>query len=150
MDNILKKVFFGISIILILIATAYQIAVLYQGDSAFELGTQGAETTMNGYFLTAYIAFGLSVVIALIFPVLQIVTNPKGGVKTLIIVVVAVALWFVAQGIATNNFTPEELEAKKITAETSVLVGAGLIYTYVVFGLAILSILYASISNIFK
>lgn len=144
MDNILKKAFFGISIILILIATAYQIAVLYQGADSV------TESVLNGYFLTAYIAFGLSVAIALLFPVLQIISNPKGGIKTLIIIIGAVALWFVAKGFATNGFSPEELEAKKITAETSVMVGAGLIYTYVVFGLAILSILYASISNMFK
>jgi len=144
MDNILKKAFFGIAIILILIATAYQIAVLYQGDDSV------TESILNGYFLTAYIAFGISVVLALLFPVLQIISNPKGAVRTLIIVAVAVVLWFIAKGLATNNFTPEELELKKITAETAVTVGAGLIYTYVVFGLAILSILYASISNIFK
>ena len=144
MDNILKKAFFGIAIILILIATAYQIAVLYQGDDSV------TESVLNGYFLTAYIAFSLSVVIALLFPVLQIISNPKGAIRTLIIIVAAVALWFVAKGLATNTFTPDELEAKKITAETSVMVGAGLIYTYVVFGLAILSILYASISNMFK
>ncbi len=144
MDNILKKAFFGIAIILILIATAYQIAVLYQGADSV------SESVLNGYFLTAYIAFGMSVVIAILFPVLQIISNPKGAVKTLVIVAVAVVLWFVAKGIATNTFSPEELELKKITAETSVMVGAGLIYTYVVFGLAILSILYASISNIFK
>ncbi|NPD47202.1 MULTISPECIES: hypothetical protein [unclassified Lentimicrobium] len=144
MDNILKKAFFGIAIILILIATAYQIAVLYQGDDSV------TESVLNGYFLTAYIAFSLSVVIALLFPVLQIISNPKGAIRTLIIIVAAVALWFVAKSLATNTFTPDELEAKKITAETSVMVGAGLIYTYVVFGLAILSILYASISNMFK
>lgn len=144
MDNILKKAFFGISIILILIATAYQIAVLYQGADSV------TESVLNGYFLTAYIAFGLSVLIALLFPVLQIISNPKGGIKTLIIIVAAVALWFVAKSFASNGFSPEELEMKKITAETSIMVGTGLIYTYVVFGLALLAILYSSISNIFK
>ena len=144
MDNIIKKVFYAVSVILILIATFYQIAVLYQGDDLV------TESVLNGYFYIAYIAFGISFVLALLFPVIQIFSNPKGAIRTLIILAAAVVLWFVAKGLATNTFTPEELELKKITAETSVMVGAGLIYTYVIFGLAILSIIYASISNLFK
>lgn len=144
MDNILKKVFYGVSIILILIATAYQIAVLYQGDDNV------TEGVLNGYFYVTYVAFGISVFFALLFPVIQMASNPKGAVKTLIMIGIAVVLWFVAKGIATNQFTPDTLEKMKITAETSVTVGAGLIFTYFVFGTAILAILYASISNLFK
>jgi hypothetical protein len=144
MDNIIKKSFYIVSIILILIATAYQIAVLYQGDDFV------TESVLNGYFITAYVAFGISVFFALLFPVIQIFSNPKGAIKTLIIVGVAVVLWFVAQGLASNDFTPKQLEEMEITAETSVTVGAGLIFTYFIFGIAILSILYASISNMFK
>lgn len=144
MDNIIKKVFYFVSVILILIATAYQIAVLYQGDDNV------TESALNGYFYVAYIAFGISVLIALLFPVIQIFSNPKGAVRTLIIVAVAVVLWFVAKAFATNQFSPSELESMEITAETSVMVGAGLIYTYFIFGLAILAIIYASVSNLFK
>jgi len=144
MDNIIKKVFYGVSVILILIATFYQIAVLYQGDDLV------TESILNGYFYVAYIAFGISLVLALLFPVIQIFSNPKGAVKTLIFVGAAIVLWFVAKAIAGNTYSPEELELKNITAETSVRVGAGLIYTYVIFGLAVLSIIYASVSNMFK
>lgn len=144
MDNILKKVFYGVSIILILIATAYQIAVLYQGDDNV------TEGVLDGYFYVTYIAFGISVLFALLFPVIQMASNPKGAVKTLIMIGIAVVLWFVAKGMATNDFSPATLEKMKITAETSVNVGAGLIFTYFVFGAAILSILYATVSSMFK
>jgi hypothetical protein len=144
MDNIIKKVFYGVSIILILIATAYQIAVLYQGDDNI------TEGVLDGYFLVTYVALGLSVLFALLFPVIQMASNPKGAVKTLIMIGIAVVLWFVAKGMATNVYSPETLEKMKITAETSVTVGAGLIFTYFVFGAAILSILYATVSNLFK
>lgn len=144
MDNILKKVFYGVSIILILIATAYQIAVLYQGDDNV------TEGVLDGYFYVTYIAFGISVFFALLFPVIQMASNPKGAVKTLIMIGIAIVLWFIAKGMATNQFSPETLEKMKITAETSVTVGAGLIFTYFVFGAAILAIIYASISNLFK
>jgi hypothetical protein len=144
MDNILKKVFYGVSIILILIATAYQIAVLYQGDDNV------TEGVLNGYFYVTYVAFGIALLFALLFPVIQMASNPKGAVKTLIMIGIAVVLWFVARAMATNQFSPSDLEEMKITAETSVTVGAGLIFTYFVFGVAILSILYASVSNLFK
>jgi len=150
MDNILKKVFYGVSIILILIATIYQIAVLYLGDDAFELGESSAETVLNGYFYVTYIAFGISLFFALLFPVIQMASNPKGAIKTLIMIAIAIVLWFVARGMATNEFSAETLEKMKISAETSVTVGAGLIFTYFVFGVAILSILYATISSLFK
>lgn len=144
MDNILKKVFYGVSIILILIATAYQIAVLYQGDDNV------TEGVLDGYFYVTYVAFGMSLLFALLFPVIQMASNPKGAIKTLIMIAIAVVLWFVAKGMASNDFSPETLEKMKITAETSVTVGAGLIFTYFVFGAAILAILYASVSNLFK
>jgi hypothetical protein len=144
MDNVLKKVFYGVSIILILIATAYQIAVLYQGDDNV------TEGVLNGYFYVTYVAFGIALLFALLFPVIQMASNPKGAVKTLIMIGIAVVLWFVARAMATNQFSPSDLEEMKITAETSVTVGAGLIFTYFVFGVAILSILYASVSNLFK
>lgn len=144
MDNIIKKVFYGVSIILILIATAYQIAVLYQGDDNV------TESVLNGYFYVTYVAFGISLFLALLFPVIQMASNPKGAVKTIIMIVIAVVLWFVAKAIASNQFTPSELDTLKTTAETSVTVGAGLIFTYFIFGVAILAILYASISNLFK
>ncbi len=144
MDNILKKVFYGVSIILILIATAYQIAVLYQGDDNV------TEGVLDGYFYVTYVAFGMSLLFALLFPVIQMATNPKGAIKSLIMIAIVVVLWFVARGMATNDFSPATLEKMKITAETSVTVGAGLIFTYFVFGAAILAIVYASISNLFK
>jgi hypothetical protein len=144
MDNILKKVFYGVSIILILIATAYQIAVLYQGDDNV------TEGVLDGYFYVTYISFGIAVLFALLFPVIQMATNPKGALKTLIMIGIAVVLWFVAKALASNEFSPATLEDMKITAETSVTVGAGLIFTYFVFGAALLAILYASVSSLFK
>jgi len=143
MDNILKKVFYFVSIILIVIATAYQIAVLYQGDDV-------AEGVLDGYFYVAYIAFGISIVFALLFPIIQMIGDPKGAIRSLIGLGIVVVLWFVASAFSGNEFSPDQLEKMKITAETSTMVGTGLIYTYIIFGLAILSIIYASVSSMFK
>lgn len=143
MDNLLKNIFKGVSIILIVIAAIYQIVVFTQGDSP-------SDSVLNGYFYVAYVAFGISAFFALLFPVIQIVGNPKAAIRSLLVVVFLVALGFVAYALSDNSFTPMELENMKTTANVSVIVGAGLIYTYFIFVLAILAILYASISSIFK
>jgi len=145
MDNILKKVFYVVSLILIVIATVYQVVVLYQGG-----GDEVSESVLDGYFYVAYIAFGISVLFALLFPIIQMASNPKGAVRTFIGIAIAVVLWFVASAFAGNAFTTSELELMKVTESTSVLVGTGLIYTYFIFGIAIISILYAGVSNLFK
>ncbi|NOR86779.1 MAG: hypothetical protein GQ527_04160 [Bacteroidales bacterium] len=145
MDNILKKVFYFVSLILILIATAYQVVVLYQGG-----GDEVSESVMDGYFYVAYAAFGISLVLALIFPIIQMAANPKGAIRTFAGLAIAVVLWFIASAFAGNDFTALQLEEMEVTAETSALVGTGLIYTYFIFGLAVLSIIYAGVSNMFK
>lgn len=144
MDNIIKKVFYGISIILSVIATAYQIAVLYQGDQNVSQGV------LNGFFIITYIAFAIALVLVLYFPVVQIISNPKGAVKTLIMLGAAVVLWFIARLMSKNEFSPQELETLRTTAETSVMVGAGLIYTYFIFGVALALIVYSNVSNMLK
>lgn len=143
MDNLLKNIFKGVSIILIVIAAIYQIVVFTQGTSP-------SDSVLDGYFTVAYIAFALSFFLAIIFPIIQIFANPKAAVRTLIVVAFLVVLWFVAYGLAGNSFTPLELEKMDTTAQTSRLVGTGLFYTYFIFAMAILAIVYASISNIFK
>ncbi len=150
MDKTLNRIFSIVSIILIVAATAYQVAVLYQGDSAMEANTDTSNSILDGFFYVSYIALGIAVLFAILFPVFQMISNPKGAITTLLVIGAAIVLWFVAFGLAENTFTARELETMEITAYTSKLVGAGLIYTYFVFGLAILAIIYASITSIFK
>lgn len=143
MDNLLKNIFKGVSIILIAIAAIYQIVVFTQGNSP-------SDSVLNGYFTLAYIAFGLSLLFAILFPVLQIIANPKAAVRTLIVFAFLVVLWFVAYSLSDNSFSQVQLEKMDTTAEVSKMVGAGLIYTYFIFGMAVVAIIYASISNFFK
>ena len=145
MDNIVKKVFYIVSLLLIVAATAYQVVVLYQGG-----GDDVDSGVLNGYFYVTYVAFGLAVVLALVFPIISMVTNPKGAIRTFIGIGIVAVLWFISSAFSGNSYSPEQLELMKIDAETSVMVGTGLIYTYIIFGLAVMSIIYAGISGLFK
>ena len=98
-----------------------------------------------GYFLVIFTA-----VITILFPLAFLILNPKNSIKIFIGIGVMVVIAIIAYSLATVGFTDLQLEKLGITAGTSKYVGAGLIFTYILASLAVLSIIYASISRIFK
>lgn len=92
----------------------------------------------------------IGVAVMVISPIYGFITNPQNIVKMLISIGVAVVVVVIAYTMATNTFTAYQLEDLGTTAETSKLVGMGLIATYIAFGLTVLSVLYASVIKLFK
>ncbi len=92
----------------------------------------------------------LSVAIMIISPVYTFIVHPKNLVKLLISLGLFVVIIVIGYSMAGNTFTDLELETLKTNADTSKLVGMGLYVTYIAFGLAILSAIYASIVKVFK
>lgn len=98
-----------------------------------------------GYFLVI-----LTATITIIFPIVFIIMNPKGSIKIFIALGLLVVIGLISYALAQSSFGALQLEKLGTTAETARFVGAGLIFTYIMFGLAVLSIIYAGISSIFK
>jgi len=98
-----------------------------------------------GYFLVIFTA-----VITVLFPIAFIILNPRGSIKIFIGIGVLVVLAIIAYSLSTVSLTEFQLEKLGVTASTDKYVGAGLIFTYILATLAVLSIIYASISKIFK
>ena len=92
----------------------------------------------------------LSVAVMVISPIYGFITNPQNIVSMLISVGVAVVVVVVAYSLAGNTFSEYQLEELGTTAETSKLVGMGLIATYIAFGITVFSVLYASVVKMFK
>ncbi len=92
----------------------------------------------------------LGVAVIVLAPVYTIIVNPKNLVKMLISIVILAIIVAVSYGLAKNQLTPLQLETYKISAETSKLVGMGLITSYIAFGLSIIAILYSGIVKLFK
>ncbi len=92
----------------------------------------------------------LSVAIMIISPVYTFIVHPKNLVKLLISLGLFIVIIVIGYSMAGNTFTDLELETLKTNADTSKLVGMGLYVTYIAFGLAILSAIYASIVKVFK
>ena len=97
------------------------------------------------YFLLIF-----TVVIIILFPIASIIMNPKNSIKIFISLGVMVVLAIISYYLSQVNFTELQLEKLETTASTVKYVGAGLIFTYILAAMAVLSIIYASISRIFK
>ena len=92
----------------------------------------------------------LGVAVMVISPIYGFITNPQNIVKMLISIGAAVVVVVVAYSLAGNYFSEYQLEELEITAETSKMVGMGLIATYIAFGITVLSVLYSSVVKLFK
>jgi len=92
----------------------------------------------------------LGVAVIILAPVYTIIMNPKNLIKMLVSIVILAVILVISYGIATNHLTPLQLETYEVTAETSKLVGMGLIATYITFGLSVIAILYSGIIKLFK
>ena len=98
-----------------------------------------------GYFLVI-----LTTVITIIFPIAFLFLNPKGSIKIFIALGLMVVIAIIAYSLSAVGISDHTLEKLGSTAETAKYVGAGLIFTYILAVLAVASIIYASISKIFK
>lgn len=92
----------------------------------------------------------LGVLVLIVAPAYTIFNNPKNLIKMLISIALLALILGVSYGFAANQLSALKLETYHITAETSKLVGMGLIATYITFGLSIIVILYSGAMKIFK
>lgn len=148
--NIYVRVFKIISIILILIAVVC-IALVWMQDSTQMKTNQALQNKiLNPYFVTAYLALGICLLLALIFPIINIIAHPRSGLRVLIGIAAIVIIGVIAYALSTNELSAFQLMEYKISEVGSRQIGAALIGTYVIAGASVLAIIYAEFSNLFK
>ena len=148
--NITVRIFKIISIILILIGVVSIVLIWSKSEAAIKESVRLQNQLLNPYFLTAYVALGLCLVLALLFPIINIITQPKNAVRVLIGIGAIVVIGFIAYSVSSNELTDLQLRLYKITETGSRQIGAALIGTYIIAGASILAILYAEVSNFIK
>jgi len=148
--NITIRVFRIVSIVLILLAAVFIILIWSQSETAMREDTVLQGRILNPYFITAYVALGTCILLALIFPIFNIVTQPKNTKRVLIGLGALVLIGIVSFAMSGNEFDALQLRALNITETASRQIGAALIGTYIIAGASVLAILYAEISNYFK
>lgn len=148
--NIYVRVFKIISIILILIAVVCIALVWMQDSNQMKTDQALQNKILNPYFVTAYIALATCLILALIFPIINIISEPKNGLRVLIGIAALVIISVIAYSLSTNELNALQLMEYKISEVGSRQIGAALIGTYVIAGASVLAILYAELSNLFK
>jgi len=152
MDNTIRKtisiilyVLMGISVVLVAL---FYFGKLVPGTE----GTNMEEPVITGKILIwAAILVVITAGLALIFPIINLVANPKSAKSGLFILLGIAVLIFIAYTLASN----EVLKIPGYTGTDNVpgilkIAGTGLFTTYILAGLAVLSILYSEIANYFK
>jgi hypothetical protein len=112
--------------------------------------TQG-ESFTDTVMVWAYILLAITVVITILFPIFFFLSNPKKGLTAIIGLAGFAVLFLVAYyGFASGSTEGEVYEIFNISELTSRFIGAMLSMTYILGGLAVVSIFYAGISSLFK
>ena len=98
-----------------------------------------------------YVSIIIPIVLVIVFPIIQMVQNPDVLKKTLIGLSSILAVWLIGYFLSGNETEVYNLKYKiSISPLTSQLVGGSLICLYMLFIISALSIVYSTISKIFK
>lgn len=113
------------------------------------------DTWVNANLYWAYILFFLSIAAALVLEFANTITDKKATKSALIALVfmgavVGIAYMFSDSAIPTFYGVEKFIESGDLTTNVSKWIGTGLIATYILSGLAILGIVWSSISSILK
>ncbi|MBE0676036.1 MAG: hypothetical protein IH591_15370 [Bacteroidales bacterium] len=138
----------------VLMAATVVMAVIFYAGGLVE-GTEGTnleEPVITETFIVwAYILFGITAGLTVIFSLIGMVMNPKGAKKSLLALAVGVVVillsWYLADDTVLN--LPHYTGADNVPGTLKV-VDTALFTTYLLAGIAILAIIYSEISKAFK
>jgi hypothetical protein len=158
MRDIIKlaaKVLTGVIIAFAVILTGILIA-RSDSDMARNIGQAINEIgiTLNVFMIGTYVVAGLTLLLVVGFSIYNIFVNPKGAINALIGIGVLVVIIIISYVSASSDIDPlfvlHVSENVEVTDSLSKQVGAGLIATYILAALAVLAILYSTVSKLIK
>lgn len=122
----------GISVLVLILA------FFSKGDSGIDL-----------MLYWTYVLLGLTILAALLFPLINIVTNPKGAIRSLIGLVIIAAVLVVSYAVSSDTpiITPVATFDNPFTLKFTDM---GLYTTYIALGAALLAVLFGEIRAMFK
>lgn len=161
MNNISKKlvsitlyIILAISVILVVVFAMKNSSIVLSEDATVAEKIKEYGSTLDMFIGWAYVLIGLAAAAAIIPSLIQLVTQPKNAVKTVISIGIVVALILVAYAMADGTvFTTAQLpgyDGPDNVPETLKFADTMIYTTYFLLAGAILSIIYVEVSNIFK
>lgn len=132
---------------IVLLAVSVILGVMYYAGGEM---AGGEYTYTNQILIWAALLAGIAALMTLVFPLVQIILQPKRGKGTLIGIVALVVVVLVAYGLSSSeplNFATSNPDNVPSTLKR---VGTGLITMYLLVGVGIASILFTEITKSFK
>lgn len=150
-SNLIHRII-NISLWALMAISAVFVLIFYFGGVVS--GTENTpmkEPLITEAFLTwAYFLVGITILLALAFPVIRMISNPKNALKTLIGVVGMAVVIGVMYLMASDEVLVLTRENSGNVPFVLKWVGAGLNTLYVMFIAAVVAILYSEINKVFK
>lgn len=101
------------------------------------------------FLYLGYLMVIVAAISAVLFSLLNLVTNPKSMVRAGMSVAAIVVLFIIAYSISGNEVTTEYAKFN-IDPDTSKIVGGSLIMAYLLLGVTVLSLFYTEVVKILK
>jgi len=136
-------------VLIILLAVSAVLGILFYAGGE---DISGQPVYTNTFIVWAYILAGIAVFFAIIFPIFQMIKNPKAAVKGLLGFLVVAVVVFVAYAVSSGEklgITNPELMQYDVPG-TLKYAGTLLNSVYFLAGLAILSMIFSEVSKMFK
>ncbi len=151
MSNIIQRIITISLYVLMGVSVALMLIFYFGTDVPGTADTPMREPVVTETILIwAYILVGLALVAALIFPAIRMVTNPRNAKKTLIGLVGVAVIVFIAWQFSSDEVLPLATENPDNVPHVLKMAGTQLGTMYILLALAILSIFYTEIRNIFR
>ena len=113
------------------------------------IGIANGKESVGTFMIFAYCMLGLAVVAILFAPIYGIVINPKSvktmGIVAAIVAVIALIAWLFAKG---STLPAEYLESMNVSKGTEAFVDFFMVFTYIVVGATIASVIYSAVSKL--
>lgn len=106
---------------------------------------------LNNFVYWTYFMVAVAVFFTLIFPIAQMFSNPKSGLKTLISLAMLALVLFVAYQLADDTIMQlPGYTGKDNIPSTLKLTGMGIYTMYIMLAGALLAMVYSSVSRLFR
>lgn len=127
-------------------------SVLYpEPATEFPVGTVGNAMGVNVMLIYTYVVFAVALLLSIFFPIAQIVSNPKGAMRTLVGLIAMIVIFGISYLLASDAPVPNPAENGFFTNPMVLkLTDVGLYATYAILVISFIVILWGEIRSALK
>jgi len=143
-----------ISIIIIIAGAGLTIWVMANTDvltmDNFTMEPDKVDTYLNPYIAVTAIALIFAALAVIIFQLINIISNPKAGLKMLASLIGLGIIYFISYSLADNSIDAEHFVDNNITELGSKLIGSLIYLVYIIGGIAVFVTAGSSVFKLFN